>query len=169
MYLFYGGCMVNEWKEIENIDKECFACGLDNKAGLQMKFKTNGKMLKSELAVPSHLRGWSDLVHGGVLSTVIDEMMSWSAIYLEKKFILTKNMKVNFLKPVRIETPIVAQGFIKEHLNERQAVMRAEILNEAGEVCVTGEGEFVLFTQEQFAKLGIVDDELLTEMTNSFV
>ncbi len=161
--------MSSDWIELENIDKECFACGQENEMGLKMKFQTNGETLKSELIVPSHLRGWSDLVHGGILSTIIDEMMSWSAIYLEKKFILTKNMKVNFLKPVRIGEKIVAQGFIKEQLNERQAVMGAEILDESGEVCVSGEGKFVLFTQEQFSKLNIVPDELLTEMTNSFV
>ena len=160
--------MSNNWEKIKNIDKHCFACGLDNKQGLQMEFESDGEKLRSKLVVPNHLRGWSNLVHGGILSTIIDETMSWSAIHLLKRFILTKNMKVNFLKPVRVGEKLTVSGYIVEHHHDRQVTMKAEIFNEAGEVCANGSGEFVLFTKEQFEKLHIVESELLDEMASTF-
>lgn len=161
--------MIKNWKEIENPDKHCFACGSENEQGLKMVFERNGEMLRSKLVVPNHLRGWSNLVHGGVLSTIIDETMSWSAIYLLQRFILTKNMKVNFLKPVRVGENILAVGKIVEKHNNRQVTMKAEIFNEAGELCANGNGQFVLFTKEQFEKLQIVENQLLDEMAESFL
>jgi len=54
----------------------------------------------SWLKVPDHLFGWDNLVHGGILSTILGEIMSWSALYLLKEMILTKSMTVAFVKPV---------------------------------------------------------------------
>ena len=58
--------MSTEWQELKNIDPHCFACGPDNPQGLHMHFATDGQRLKSTLTVPEHVRGWSNLAHGGV-------------------------------------------------------------------------------------------------------
>ena len=165
-----GNCIMaapeinNIWTQLGKIDPHCFACGFDNEHGLDMVFETNGSKLRSRVEVPSHLRGWSNLVHGGIISTMIDEAMSWTAIHLLKKLILTKSMKVEFKKPVKIGTPIIIYGFIVEEKNERAATMAAEIYDEEGDLCARGEGEFALFTMEQFAKMGVVSDDQLNEM-----
>jgi acyl-coenzyme A thioesterase PaaI-like protein len=50
------------------------------------------------LTVPEHLCGWSKMVHGGVVTTILDEIMSWSALYLLKKVIVTRTMTIEFIK-----------------------------------------------------------------------
>ncbi len=160
--------MSNTWIPLDNIDMECFACGLENNHGLKMRFETNGEKLRSYVSVPEHLRGWSNLVHGGVISTMIDEVMSWSAIHLHKRFILTKSMTINFKKPVKIEKELIVYGFVVEKKNDRQVVMAAEIIDEKGDVCACGTGEFVLFTAEQFSDLELVKDEQIKEMAASY-
>lgn len=156
------------WKNIKNIDMHCFACGLENSHGLQMKFRSNGVQLRSEVTVPDYLRGWSNLIHGGILSTILDETMGWTAIHLLSSFILTKDMKVSFKKPVKIGTVLISTGQIKERINDRKVVVAAEIRDEEGDVCASSEGEFVLFTRDQFAAMDIVPEELLDEMTAMF-
>ena len=61
----------NQWNHIENVDTLCFACGRDNAHGLQMIFESNGEKLRSTVTIPEHHRGWSNLVHGGILATLI--------------------------------------------------------------------------------------------------
>jgi uncharacterized protein (TIGR00369 family) len=159
---------VNTVNYLPHVDMDCFACGPENTHGLQMKFVKEGDILKSDLVIPSHLRGWSNLAHGGILSTILDEVMSWAAIHFMNRFILTKNMSVSFLKPVIIGTPVTAIGEIKERKNERNAVMEGKIFDQNGDLCAKSDGNFVLFTQEEFKKMGIVSDEVLSEMTEMF-
>ncbi len=80
----------------------CFGCSPANPSGLQMKFLTDGEAVYSQLEVPEHLCGWSNIVHGGVLTTILDEIMSWSAIHLLKRIALTRTLTVEFLKPVPV-------------------------------------------------------------------
>jgi len=57
-------------------DHNCFACGPANPHGLHMTFQSNGKVVMSHLSVPDHLRGWNNMVHGGIISTILDEVMA---------------------------------------------------------------------------------------------
>lgn len=152
------------WSKVGKIDPHCFACGFENEHGLDMNFEIKGDKLRCKIEVPSHLRGWSNLVHGGIISTMIDEAMSWAAIHILKKFILTKNMSIEFKKPIKINTPIVVYGFVIEQQNDRSVTMAAEIYNEKGDLCASGKGNFALFTVEQFAELGVIDRDQLEEM-----
>ena len=65
------------WVPVENDDMHCFACGKENRYGLKMGFESNGEKLRSGIIVPEHLRGWENLVRGGIISTILDEAMSW--------------------------------------------------------------------------------------------
>jgi len=153
-----------QWKPLEGVDRDCFACGTENPHGLKMSFESNGEQLRSFLTVRPRFRGWSNLVHGGILSTMLDEMMSWTAIHLTERFILTKGMSVAFKKPVRVGTPLSLTGYITERLSERKARVVAEIRDEEGAVCASSEGEFVLFTMEEFGAMGIMAEEELETM-----
>lgn len=159
---------MSEWTPLKNIDPDCFGCGQENEHGLKMQFATNGKRLRSYVTIPDHLRGWSNLAHGGVLSTILDEAMGWSAIHLFQRFILTKEMVVRFKKPVWIGAKVMAEGFIAEEIDARNVVMKAEIRNEKGELCVESEATFALFKPESFKKLQLVPEDLLDEMTKMF-
>ena len=156
------------WKPLEGVDRACFACGSENPFGLQMTFKSNGELLSSNVTVKPQFRGWSNLVHGGILSTMLDETMSWTAIHLTKRFILTKGMTVAFKKPVRVGTSLHLTGYIKERISERKARVVAEIRDEEGDLCASSEGDFVLFTVEEFGTMGIMPEEELSEMAASF-
>ena len=61
----------------------CFGCP-KNEAGLQMEFYLNEKLdtVVSWLSVPDHLCGWGNIVHGGIISTLLDEAMGWAGLVL---------------------------------------------------------------------------------------
>ena len=155
----------DSWRQLENIDSHCFGCGPENSHGLQMRFATNGTMLRSQVTMAERFRGWSNLIHGGVLSTLLDEIMGWSVIILTGRFMLTRTITVTFKRPVRVGASLTITGWIKERVDDRRVLVAAEI-REAGSdaLCVAAEGEFALFTQEQFQRMRILPEEDLATM-----
>ena len=158
----------NKWRKYKPVpslrEHKCFGCSSCNPSGLQMKFFTDEKSVFSRLTVPQHLCGWDDLVHGGVISTILDEIMSWAAIYLLKKIILTKSMTVDFLKPVFIGDEIKAEGRVSELISQREVVMEAFIYDKEHKLCTKSKGTFALISRELAEKLGVMGEKALAEL-----
>jgi len=159
---------MENWYKIENVDLKCFACGRENNCGLQMSFESNGKIVRSENIIARHHRGWATLAHGGIIATILDETMSWAAIHFFRKFILTRSIEIEFLKPVYIEKKVLSNGWIHEQLGSRKAVMKSEILNDKNEACARATASFALFDPDSFKNLKIVPEDLLNEMEGMF-
>ena len=56
-------------------DHYCLCCGDQNPLGFKMKFRFEGVKLLSEVVVPKEYQGFSYVVHGGILGTLLDELM----------------------------------------------------------------------------------------------
>ncbi|MCD6292726.1 MAG: PaaI family thioesterase [Deltaproteobacteria bacterium] len=147
--------MNQEWTQLPNHDKGCFACGTQNNCGLKMRFSSNGKQLRSILTVPGYARGWNKLVHGGILATILDEIMSWTTLHLTSYLILTRNINVEFKKPVYIDEQLTVMSEIVTR-DGKKALLKAWITDESGDICCLSKGNFVLFTKEEFDQLDIV-------------
>ena len=146
--------------EIPNMDHNmCFGCGPANEHGLKMKFFGSDNMIYANIAVPGYLLGWNGVVHGGILSTILDEGMSWGAIFLLRKFILTKSMTVNYHKPVIVGDTLRVESEVKEQLSEREALMTGRIFNSKGELSVSSTGIMALMDMTYVKKLGIMKDK----------
>ena len=126
-----------------------------------MKFYTNDVSVFSAETVPRHLCGWNNLIHGGVLSTILDEIMSWAAIYLLKRITLTKSMTIDFLKPVYIGHPLKAEGKVLELKGKHEAVMEGTLSNSDGTICTRSIAHFAIFSPAVARRLGIADEEHL--------
>ena len=155
------------WKPLTSVDKECFACGPENSYGLRMCFESNGGQIRSKVSMEKAFRGWSNLIHGGILSTMLDETMSWTVINFTRKFMLTRSMTVTFKKPVRVGGVITVTGYIKEQSSERNVLVVAEIHDEDGDLCATAEGDFALFSKEHFLRMSIMPEEDIDAMARA--
>ena len=150
--------VINELKELPNTDTHnCFACSPTNAHGLQMKFYTDEESVFTWLSVPAHLCGWNNLVHGGVLSTILDEIMSWTAMYKLKYITVTRNITVEFLKPVHVGNRLRAQGQVRAVERQKNAEMEGAIYNEDGELCAKGSGTFALIKPNVAKRMEIMD------------
>ena len=67
----------------------------------------------TELTLERRFEGWDGIAHGGILCTILDEVMAWSLVG-EDNWGLTARMNVEFKKPVEIGQPIRAEGWITQ-------------------------------------------------------
>lgn len=158
--------------EVPNLPgSNCFACGPANDQGLKMKFFFHDSIVFCNIAIPEYMVGWRTIAHGGILSTLLDETMSWGAIVLLRKYILTKSMTINYHRPVLVNEVLRIESEIKEHISDREGVMIGKIFNSKGELCVSSIGHFALMDKDYIKKLALVDDKEIDfywEMFESF-
>ncbi|MGW8193115.1 MAG: PaaI family thioesterase [Desulforhopalus sp.] len=142
-------------------EQTCFGCGVKNHQGLQMEFFTDDKRLYSFLDIPVAMAGWDKTVHGGILSTILDEIMGWSVIYLFKKLGLTKSMTVNFIKPVWVNSRITVVGGAAQDPQGRTVAMVGEVYNEEDILCANATSEFAIIEPKLAVRLGVVGSEYM--------
>lgn len=152
---------------LPNVDNQnCFGCSPTNASGLKMKFYINQEMdrVTSWLSVPSHLCGWANIVHGGVISVILDEAMGWAGLVVLRKLVVSKSISVDFVKPLFIGQEISAEGWVGNVNSEREAVLESAVYNAAGEICATSTSVASLFSIETLRKMGIADEAMLGTM-----
>jgi len=147
-------------------NQNCFGCSLKNNSGLQMKFYTTNSRdsVVSWLTVPDHLCGWSNLVHGGVISTMLDEAMGWAGLIILKKMVISKSITVDFIKPVLIDKEISVKGMVKKINSEREAILQGYIYNDENEICAQSSSLVSLFTLETLRKMNVMDERMFRDM-----
>ncbi len=148
-------------KPVISRDAHCFGCSQKNSHGLKMKFYTDETTLYSWLSVPPHLCGWEGIVHGGVLSTMLDEIMGWSAIYTLRKIVMTKSMTIDYLKPVYIEDKLRVEGKVIERVSDREVIIEGKLYKEDNILCAQTRGTFAVFTANAIKRLKIMPQEVI--------
>jgi len=146
----------------------CFGCSPVNPSGLQMKFFADQDTVFSNVTIPDHLCGWSNIAHGGVLTTILDEIMSWAALHFLKRITMTKSMKIEFIQPVYIRNPLKAEGKVLEQTGKHEAVMEGILYNDKGVACVKSSATFAVFSPKVAKRFGIADDDSLNFFANVF-
>jgi acyl-coenzyme A thioesterase PaaI-like protein len=163
---------MNELLNIENLklvpnqsDGKCFACGPSHLTGLKMKFYTDESSVYTKLKVPETLCGWSSLVHGGIITTILDESIAWTVIYLKQKFMLTKNITVDFLKPVFVDEEIYSVGKIVEEISKREFRVEANLYNSKFQLSAKSTGNIVLLSKEELMLKKIISEDFLNKFS----
>jgi uncharacterized protein (TIGR00369 family) len=89
-------------------DNTCFACGRNNPHGLQLPIVPADDGVALDWSVPARYTGWRDVVHGGIVSTILDELLAW-ACTRRGTYSVTAELTVRFRRPLQCETPF--RGF----------------------------------------------------------
>ena len=107
----------------------CFACGELNEIGLHLKLSLEPGRCWTELELPRRFEGWEGIIHGGILCTILDEVMAWSLVARDN-WGVTARMSIDFRKPVVVGQAIRAEGWITED-RRRIQVTAARIVDAA--------------------------------------
>jgi uncharacterized protein (TIGR00369 family) len=93
-------------------DRRCFACGPDNAVGLRMTFAYGDGTAKCTVTPRREFGGWSDIMHGGIVATLLDEAMAHAVLGAGVRAV-TARIEVRFRKAVPTEVPLIAEGIVR--------------------------------------------------------
>ncbi len=123
----------------------CFGCGEHNPIGLRLHFERDDRGVAARYVPRREDQGFPGLVHGGLLSLLLDEAMGW-AMYADEVFAVTARMETRFRKPVPLDRALRVRSRIRSQRGRRLEV--------EAELCDAEDG---------------VDDDVLAEASGLFV
>ena len=131
----------------------CFVCGDANAAGLKLRFETDGRRVYTHFTPrPEHI-GFRNVVHGGILSALLDEIMVWACMVVTKRAAYCAELNVRFLKPVRPGDHLVTTAELITNRRDRIYETAGDLKNEAGDVVATATGKYMPAKKEETANL----------------
>ena len=146
--------IINPWQG--QPEYNCFGCAPDNPFGLHMEFYEDGDDIVSIWHPEKHFQGWVDTMHGGILSTLIDEVCGWVVTRKKQTSGFTTALNVRFRKSVSTNE---SQLTIRAHIAEQRRnllFIHAEVLNTQGEVCTEGDATYFLMPEERAKEMGFI-------------
>ena len=120
----------------------CFACGELNEHGLHLELHTNPDGAWLETTIADEFQGWDAIAHGGIVCTLLDEVMAWSVIG-NGTWGVTARLNVAFRRPLRTGTKVRAEGRVVS-MDRRAAKTAGRVFDPStGQVFATAEGTFM--------------------------
>ncbi|MCJ7458520.1 MAG: PaaI family thioesterase [candidate division Zixibacteria bacterium] len=124
----------------------CFVCGNLNDYGLKVDFFYDKGIARAEYVAGEKFQGYKDILHGGIISALLDEVMI-KAVIARGILVVTAEIQVKFIKPVKIGEKLFLEGKIT---GEQKKIFTAEgtVSNSKGEIVAAGKGRFFKVTEE---------------------
>jgi acyl-coenzyme A thioesterase PaaI-like protein len=132
----------------------CFGCGLENQAGLQIRFFTEAPgVARAEVVLHDHHQGYPGIAHGGVVATMLDEVMGRAPLAGDsRRLMFTAKMEVRYRLPVPLHIPLTLRGWIEKDRG-RLVTAAAELLLPDGTVAAEATGTLTAIPAEQLHEM----------------
>ncbi len=126
----------------------CFVCGRENPLGLHMHFYVDtDNCVHAEFTPREEHQGFPGVMHGGLVTTMLDELIGRTAIAMDL-WCMTVKLDVRFKKPVPIGVPLKLKGAITKK-SSRLLEGRGEILLADGSLAVEAVGTYMKISDAQ--------------------
>ncbi len=132
-------------------NRKCYVCGRDNPAGLGVDFHIDRERRSiSAKFTPSDIyQGYEGIVHGGILSTLLDEAMAKLTVSLGIPAV-TAEMKVTFKAPAAPGEELYVSGKLTQ---ETRRLIQAEAKIERGPVLIAEATGKLLRISSEFSEI----------------
>ena len=128
---------------------KCFGCSPHNNHGLRMEFYEDGDEVVSTWDPEHHFQGYINVLHGGVQSTLMDEIASWVVFVKLKTGGVTSRLTSRFRKPVMVnEGPISLRAKLVEQ-RRNIAEIEVKLFNSEGVLCAESVAEYFVLSKEK--------------------
>ncbi|MCA9935553.1 MAG: PaaI family thioesterase [Ardenticatenaceae bacterium] len=136
----------------------CFVCGSENSKGMGLVWYAQSHeeydlLVFSEFQFTLTEQGPPGHAHGGAIAAVIDEVMG-AVVWRSGLKVVLANLNVNYHKPVPLDTPLRAEGWVLKQVG-KLAQAFGQITLADGTKLASGEGMYVhaphLFTRDYYS------------------
>ncbi|MCX7809170.1 MAG: PaaI family thioesterase, partial [Deltaproteobacteria bacterium] len=96
----------------------CFGCSPDHPYGFRLVFEREssgdnlGDRIFTRFTPREHDQGPPGIMHGGLVSTLADEVAAWAVIGILHKFGFTVSFEAKLRKAIRIGIPLIGRSWL---------------------------------------------------------
>ncbi len=138
-----GWLPVNERMRALPHTYSCFVCGESNDCGLKIRFETDGQLVRARfLPRPEHV-GFKHAIHGGIIATLLDEIMVWACAVQTRRFAYCAELTVRYLSPLRPGEEVLATGELVSNRRNKLFEAKGELRNQAGLVLASATAKYL--------------------------
>jgi uncharacterized protein (TIGR00369 family) len=123
-------------------DQPCFGCSPTHPQGFRLRFERAGDAVTTRFTPGAAHQGPPGVMHGGLVTTLADELGAWALVLLREKFGFTAELQARFLRPVRVGAEVTGTSRIAR--DGTRVVRVAVDLAQAGEAAFHADLAFVL-------------------------
>ena len=141
----------------------CLVCGRpeNNPNTLNLRFYAVKDGVETPFKADYRQTGYKGIVHGGVICSLLDETIGWAVAVDIKKYFVTGELNVRFVRPLPTDLLVKVRGRCVEH-KSRYSIAEGEITDDAGTIYAKATGKFFLMPDEDAKKV----DSYLTYQEN---
>src|SRR3954452_1541984 len=121
----------------------CFVCGESNAIGLKLRFETDGRIVQTHFTPRAEHIGFKQTVHGGIIATLLDEIMVWACAVQTRRFAYCAELNLRFAHPARPGEEVIATAELVNNRRNKIYETRGELRNAAGLVLATATGKYI--------------------------
>jgi acyl-coenzyme A thioesterase PaaI-like protein len=114
-------------------DNYCFVCGEENPLGLRLKFSFDNGKASAEFVPQKAHQGYKDIVHGGIITTVLDEAMVKAAL-MQGMPAMSAEITVRFRNILFIGEKTVVEALIEK--KNRKIIEASAVLKKADKTII---------------------------------
>jgi acyl-coenzyme A thioesterase PaaI-like protein len=134
-------------------EQPCFGCSPSHEIGFRLRFARSdaGDEVITRFTPGARHQGPPGLMHGGLVTTLADELAAWTVVGLLEKFAFTAQIAGKLLRPVRVGVEVVGRGRISSSTTR---TVRVDVRLRQEEVdAFTGEFVMALFDRKGTERL----------------
>ncbi len=122
-------------------DHNCFACGSGNPIGLHLEIEIEDGAARTSWTPTADYAGWEEKVHGGLLATLLDEVMAWAPA-ADDAWAVTAEMNIRYRSPANPGERLTATGRVTSRRRRIYAV-HGEVRGPDGRLVAEADGRFL--------------------------
>lgn len=123
--------------------RSCFVCGESNSHGLKLRFETDGREVRTRFTPHAEHIGFKGVTHGGLLATVLDEVMVWAVAVATRRFAYCAEMTVRFHQPSQSDVELLVVAELVENRRNKLFAAKAELRTADGAVVAAATGKYL--------------------------
>lgn len=124
-------------------DDYCFGCGEKNPIGLHLNFEPLEDKVVAKKIVPREYQGYSNVVHGGIVTTMLDEAMG---NFIQKKYneqAMTGRLEIRYKFPTPVDEELKISAW-QESQRRNIIFLRAAVETPDGTITAEATAKFAV-------------------------
>ena len=134
---------------------ECFISGDNNKFGLNISFYRKEDSVIASGCISEQYAGYPGIVHGGMIASLLDEVMGRIVSSILKKMVVTARISVSYHRPLPTTIFFLATGIMVENQRQQQRLWKAKgrLVGDSGILYAAATGEFFPLPEERYPQI----------------